>query len=340
MTEYDPSTAPRRREDGFKNDGWIVDLPADGSGTILELDTGIDSVAIARIPDGKWDRGGGPRRVHAHDGYDETILVSRGAGTIYHGPDAEHIVATRFDRPVVIVVPAGTWHHVVMDPDVAAEGTAFFTVSGTVIEAFTTQMEIVTKGRVTFADLPVVHPKPVAGRVWAPSAEPSSSIQAHLVDALPDDAPSGIRVLPFETPLEGELPLPLDTGHDSLFIMAAPPPPLDAPVVPARTLDAPEFVDVHRHPDVDEYIIRSSGTGFLLNGPLPETIVLTPFRGPCVIVMPAGAFHRIVQVEDGDAGPSILIYADRRAVVERYEVIMARTSVATVVDVPATAARA
>ena len=339
MTEYDPSTAARRLEDGFKNDGWIVDLPADGSETILELDTGIDSVAIARIPDGKWDRGAGPRRVHAHDGYDETILVSRGAGTIFHGLDAEHIAATRFDRPVVIVVPSGTWHHVAMDPGVAAEGTAFFTVPGTVIEAFTTQMEIVSKGRVTFADLKVVHPKPAAGSEWTPHAQPSPAIEAHLVEALPDDAPSGVRVLPFETPPEGELPLPLDTGQDSLFIMAAPPPPLDTPAGPVRTLDAPEFVDVHRHPDVDEYIIRSSGSGFLLNGATPETIVLTPFRGPCVIVMPAGAFHRIVQVEDGDSSPSILIYADRRAVVDRYEVIMARTSVATLADAPAAAAR-
>ena len=83
----------------------------------------------------------------------------------------------------------------------------------------------------------------------------------------------------------------------------------------------------------------SSGSGFLLNGAQPETIVLTPFRGPCVIVMPAGAFHRIVQVDDGDVSPSILIYADRRAVVDRYEVIMARTSVATLVDAPATAVR-
>ena len=40
MAEYDPSTAPRRLEDGFKNDGWIVDLPRDGSETILQLDTG------------------------------------------------------------------------------------------------------------------------------------------------------------------------------------------------------------------------------------------------------------------------------------------------------------
>ena len=90
-------------------------------------------------------------------------------------------------------------------------------------------------------------------------------------------------------------------------------------------LPPPEFVDVHRHPDVDEYIIRRSGAGYIVNGPTPEGITLTPFRGPCVLVMPAGAFHRIVQTEDDPGGESILIYADRRAVVERYETIVART---------------
>jgi hypothetical protein len=43
--------------------------------------------------------------------------------------------------------------------------------------------------------------------------------------------------------------------------------------------------------------------------------------------MPAGAFHRIVQTEEDEVGESILIYSDRRAVVERFETIMARTSV-------------
>jgi hypothetical protein len=46
------------------------------------------------------------------------------------------------------------------------------------------------------------------------------------------------------------------------------------------------------------------------------------------MVMPAGAFHRIVHTEEERGTGSILIYADRRAVVERYETIMARTAVA------------
>lgn len=105
------------------------------------------------------------------------------------------------------------------------------------------------------------------------------------------------------------------------------------PGKPLAEFEAPEFVDVHRHPDVDEYIIRRQGTGYLLNGPAPEGITLTPFGGPCVIVMPAGAFHRIVQVDD-PGGESLLVYADRHAVVERYEVIMARTSIATLIGTP------
>ena len=51
---------------------------------------------------------------------------------------------------------------------------------------------------------------------------------------------------------------------------------------------APVEVDVHSHSDVDEFIVIDSGEGFLLNGPDLESVTLTPFRGPCVIVMPAG----------------------------------------------------
>src|SRR5206468_11561240 len=90
-------------------------------------------------------------------------------------------------------------------------------------------------------------------------------------------------------------------------------------------------VDVHSHSDVDEFIVIESGEGYLLNGPDLASVSLTPFRGPCVIVMPAGAFHRIVRTDD-ETVDSILIYADRRAVVPRYETIMARTTVVSVAD--------
>ncbi len=101
-------------------------------------------MAIVSLPDGAWDRDPSPRTVHVHDVYDETILVTRGSGTVLHGPDEHHIIGTRFERPVVIVVPAGSWHHVGMDPAVPAEGTSFYTVAGTVIEPFAVQSKIVT----------------------------------------------------------------------------------------------------------------------------------------------------------------------------------------------------
>ena len=69
--------------------------------------------------------------------------------------------------------------------------------------------------------------------------------------------------------------------------------------------------------------------GFLLNGPELGTVTRTPFTGPCVIVMPAGAFHRIVRTDD-DEVDSILVYTDRRAVVPRYERIMERSTVVAV----------
>ena len=78
-----------------------------------------------------------------------------------------------------------------------------------------------------------------------------------------------------------------------------------------------------------EFIVIDSGEGYLLNGPDLGSVTLTPFRGPCVIVMPAGAFHRIVRTDD-QTTDSILIYTDRRSVVPRYEHVMARTTVIAV----------
>ena len=334
MTLYDPSTASRQRASGYKGDAWTVSLPPDGSSPILVLDTGADSVAIVRIPDGAWDRGDLPPTVHAHDGYDESVLITNGSGTVFHGAAADHIIASRFEAPVVVVCPAGSWHHVMMDPGVAALGTCFYTVPGTVIEPFTVQMEIVARGRVTFADLPVVDLKPVEAGEWTvpPIVGPTA---AHFVGLTPADADSIVRILPFPPPRDGDgLVLPLDTGHDSLFVMGGVPGPAAPPGSTPTLLPPPDFVDVHRHPDVDEYIIRRGGAGYILNGATPEGITLTPFRGPCVLVMPAGAFHRIVQAEDDPGDGSILIYADRRAIVERFETIMARTTVAGLVGYP------
>jgi hypothetical protein len=323
----DQSSAPRQSATGYKGDAWSVTFPPDGPDPILLLDTGLDSVAIVRIPDGAWDRGSGPGTVHRHERYDETILIPLGSGTLYHGSDVEHIVMTRFDAPVTLVLPAGSWHHVAMDPGVAALGTAFYTVSGTVIEPFDVQMAVAIRDRVTYADLPIVEPVPVTATTWAGRLS-ASTTRASVVEALPSAGESTCRIIPVPPARDKDgLVMPLDTGRDSVFILGG----YEVADPNAPPLVIPDILDVHRHPDVDEYVIRPGGTGFVVNGPTPASVTLTPFRGPCVLVMPAGALHRVIQIERA-VGDAILIYADRHAVVERFERIVARTSTATIYD--------
>jgi hypothetical protein len=329
MTTYDPSRAPRDREAGYKGDGWIVSLAPDVHEPTMLLDTGLDSVGIMSIPTSGWDRATTPQSVHAHDGYDETILLTRGSGFMLHGPDPHHIIATRFERPVLFVIPAGAWHHIQMDPSADAHGFCFFTVAGTVIAPFSDQMEAVSRAEVAFGDLPVVRPEPVTAQPVRGQAVESAET-ARLVDGPPEYARPDIRILPFEPPAEGELSLPLDTGTDSLFVMATPPPTTANDTQPLQPIDPPAVVDVHSHPDVDEYIVLAGARGELLNGPTPDGVTRTPFEGPCVIVMPAGGLHRIVMAEEHARHMApVLVYADRRAIVERFETILARTTVAS-----------
>ena len=324
---HDPPTAPRRQASGYKGDAWSVTVPPDGRDPILLLDTGLDSVAIVRIPDGAWDRGSGPRTVHRHERYDETILIPLGSGTLYHGADVEHIVMTRFDTPVTLVLPAGSWHHIAMDPGAPALGTAFYTVSGTVIEPFDVQMAVAIRDRVTYAELPIVETIPVTASTWT-GGPIASTTRASVVDALPSDGESRCRIIPVPPPRDNDgLVMPLDTGRDSVFILGG----YEVADPNAPPLVTPDILDVHRHPDVDEYIIRPGGTGYVVNGPTPASVTLTPFRGPCLLVMPAGALHRVIQTERA-VGDAILIYTDRHAVVERFERIMGRTSSATIHD--------
>src|SRR5687767_514818 len=109
-----PSSVPRQLASGYKGDAWTVALPLDGPDPIVLLDTGLDSVVIVRIPDAAWDRGPGSRTVHAHGGHDEAILITQGSGTLYHGTTPEHVNATRFAAPVVLLLPPRSWHQVVM----------------------------------------------------------------------------------------------------------------------------------------------------------------------------------------------------------------------------------
>ncbi len=200
MTIHDPARAPRQRDHGYKGDAWSADTPPVGSKPVLLLDSGLDSVAILRMPNDAWDRSTAPTTVRAHLGYDETILIPRGNGTLYHGTDPGDIAASRFEAPVTVVLPAGIWHSVAMDEGVVAEGTAFFTVPGTVIEPFAIQMEIVARGRVTFSELPVVHPEPVRARDWTGPAWPKVPT-APSVGA--EERPLGRR-----RPTPGSCPIP------------------------------------------------------------------------------------------------------------------------------------
>ena len=335
MTTYDPSTAPRERTSGYKGDAWTVSLPPDGSRPILALDTGDDSVAIVRIPDGAWDRGERPPTVHAHDGYDESVVITSGSGTVLHGPDADHITASRFEAPVVVVFPVGAWHHIVMDPGVVALGTCFYTVPGTVIEPFTVQMEIVTPGRVTFADLPVVDPKPVQAGEWA--AHPIAGADRRPVRRRlrrPARTRSSHPAIP-AAPRRGR-PRPAARHRARQPVRHGRPPGARAPAAgstptPAaaagvRGCPSPSGRRRIHHP--------AAGAGLR-----PERAHARGHHADAVpwTMRPGDAGRRLPQDRPDRGGPgdgSILIYADRRAIVERYETIMARTTVARLVGYP------
>jgi hypothetical protein len=318
VTVYDPPNAPRQREAGFKGDGWIVTLPpVDTRDPVLGLDTGLDSVAILRIPSARWDHGEQPLLVHAHADHDETIVIPAGAGAVYQGTDPSALTPVRFQGPVVLFAPAGVYHHVVMDPDASSPGTCFFTVPGSALPRFAEREPLNRFGKVTFADLRVVSPPAVIAAPWTGPASVHPTLRgralAGVTPAGGDDA--GLRVIAYEQPADGYV-LPLDTGRDSIFVM----------ISRGRSWGRqPTEVDVHSHADVDEFIVIESGEGYLLNGPDLGSVTLTPFRGPAVIVMPAGAFHRIVRTDD-EVVDSVLIYTDRQAVVPRYPQIMERTT--------------
>ena len=196
-----------------------------------------------------------------------------------------------------------------MDRDVRVEATAFFTVPGTVIAPFSVQMDIVTRATIPFGDLPVVHPVAVEARLWSPPApalgrprQPPLRWDVHASRrgdvhagrgrrggahasrgrrggrrrrrgrAQRDGSGRVARIVPYPASRDG-LTLPLDTGQDSLFILGGAPDLTHgarARAAEAILLDLPDVVDVHRHPDVDEYILRRGGAGYILNGRTPE----------------------------------------------------------------------
>ena len=147
---------------------------------MLLLDTALDSVGIVRIPDGWWDRSGA--RLDSRPTTDMTRRSSSREGPARC--TTVRIRATsrrpRFTGPVTLVLPAGTWHSVTMDADVAADATAFFTVSGTVIAPFSVQMEIVTRGRIPFPASRWSTRLPVEATLWsAPGSVRGSRHRGH-----------------------------------------------------------------------------------------------------------------------------------------------------------------
>ncbi|MDP6668009.1 MAG: hypothetical protein QF357_11540 [Dehalococcoidia bacterium] len=102
----------------------------------------------------------------------------------------------------------------------------------------------------------------------------------------------------------------VDTGDDSIYLMHGRGPSWDR---------NPTEVPVHMHIEVDEMIVMlDSQEGFYLHGKSPESMVKTPFEAPCVLMLPAGEFHRIVTTSEGE-GESLLTYTAADSTLETFD---------------------
>ena len=119
---------------------------------------------------------------------------------------------------------------------------------------------------------------------------------------------SSARVIPFERMQPGRQVL-LDSGEDSIFLWYSFDESWD------RT---PRTVAVHKHDDVDETIILFEGEGFYLHGPTLEEVVKSPWKGPCMLWMPAGEYHRVVTTSAGHK-EAILIYTPTRTYIDPFD---------------------
>ena len=113
----------------------------------------------------------------------------------------------------------------------------------------------------------------------------------------------------------------VDTGEDSIYVMHG----------RGASWDRhPEEVPVHVHAEVDEMIIMlDHQEGFYLHGSTPETMTKTPFEAPCVLMLPAGEYHRIVTTSEGE-GEKILTYTAGNSTIEKFSVEFARAVHTTV----------
>lgn len=302
-----------RSPTGSKGDAWVVSLPETDPPpgvAVLAFDTGRDSSTIVI-----GDVHGPAARMHpAHD---LGIVIPSGAGELRHGSSPDALVSERWAGPTTLVIPAGVWHAVIPD---AGSGrlTAFFTRPGQTLDAFNVIGPRAEPGMVHLDTLPVspwpmtpaaVVPVEVQPGIAAPVA-PASAVAARPA-----------RVSPYPAPIGDDYTLPLDTGSDTLFVMSS----------FNRSWDrAPVDVAVHRHDREDEYIVLlDEAEGWLLNGPTQESVQRVPFRGPCVLVMPSGNFHRVVRTE-AIGVLSILTYAHRGQVTGTWAEIIGEMQVGEV----------
>ena len=120
----------------------------------------------------------------------------------------------------------------------------------------------------------------------------------------------------------------VDTGDDSIYVMH----------MRGESWDRhPENVPVHMHAEVDEMIIMlDRQEGFYLHGSIPESMTKTPFEAPCVLMLPAGEYHRIVTTSEGE-GESFLTYTAGNSTLEKFDTEVARAVHANVklADLPA-----
>lgn len=103
--------------------------------------------------------------------------------------------------------------------------------------------------------------------------------------------------------------MPIDTGEDSIMVMYG---------YGKSWGLKPVDVEVHNHEGVDETIYIESGAGYFLHGTAPKTMVKTPWRGPCILFMPAKMYHRVVTTSPGKR-KSILTYTRAGAVVPAFD---------------------
>ena len=283
MTVHDPATAPRERESGYKGDAWSVTLPTSRAGRRRDdadprhrARQRRDRACGERVvgPIGAADGRPGPRPIRRNDPDPARVrdAVPRS------GPGSHRGVAVRRRRSRWCCRPAAGTRRDGRRRRVSKRRPSS-PCPGRSSRRSRCRWTSSRAARSRSATCPWCIPVRSRRRSGRPAGVRPTAAGGSRGPARSDGgrpAPTGrarvARIVPYPAPRDG-LTLPLDTGQDSLFILAgAPDPnaPEPAPVPPEPILlDLPDVVDVHRHPDVDEYILRRGGAGYILNGRTP-----------------------------------------------------------------------